>query len=211
MAVLRPMVIIASALLLTAAAAANVGPAFTDAGGDAANAPDIRTVDVGSDGAAVSFAIHTANAAAWQGAAAILALDTDANQSTGDAGGERGYELSYVLHSNHDALTLDESSQRHVVQPAATWRLDGGTLTITAPRSELRAGPTIGFRVETLAPGGSDDAPDGSSPWQFSPDAVPATIAASFLPVGPRHGRAFALARVMVSFSDGNHGPAPAT
>ena len=121
------------------------GPTFVDPAGDAGGAPDIRSVDVQSDADALTFAIHASDV--WQGAAAILELDTDDNQATGDAGGERGYELSYVLHSNHDSFTLDESNDVHIAQPAATWRLEGPTLTIAAPRAELRAGATIAFRV----------------------------------------------------------------
>lgn len=209
MAVTRFLGVLTLLLVCAGGACASVARTFSDVAGDGGDGPDIRKVEVASDAALVTFAIRASSAASWQDAAAILSLDTDASQATGDAG---GFELSYVLHSNHDALTLDESNGVHLAQPAATWRLDGPVLTITAPRAELRAGATIGFRVRTLAAGGDDTAPeDGAASWRFSPDAVPLSLAASFTSSAPRHGRAFALVHVSASFSDGTRGFAPAT
>src|SRR5436189_180431 len=53
-------------------------------------------------------------------------------------------------------------------------------------------------------------APDGSQPeWRFSPAATVRSIAASFTPAAPAHGRLFVVARVRTVFSDGTTGTAP--
>ena len=203
----------AAAGLLAAdgALGANPGPTFVDPAGDAAGAPDVTAVLVTSGTTAVTFTIRTAHAGAWVDAAAILDLDADADSATGNAGGRPGYELAYVLHSLHDSFTLDRSNGEHVERPAATASLSGATLTITVPLSELGNGPTIGFRISTPARTGEDVAPADSKPeWRFSPAATVRSIAATFTPAAPAHGRRFAVARVRTAFSDGTTGTAPA-
>ena len=212
MAVLRILLLTAVGLVVAAGASANVGPQFRDNVGDAFGAPDITNVVVSSDYSSIMFAIHTTDAASWSGAAAILQIDTDANPSTGNAGGDQGDELSYVLHSEHTEFTLDRSNNVHVAHPLATWALTGPTLTIKVPFSELDAGGKIGFRVKTLSATGSDTAPDTSMPeWQFSPQATVTGIRTVFSPSSPRHAKRFALVRVTTSFSDGTQGVAPAS
>jgi len=169
----------------------------------------VKTVVVRSEAGAVTFTVHTAGS--WTDAAAILRIDTDGNPSTGDAFGGTGYEAVYVLHSLHDHFTLERPHGVSIEHPEASWDLSGSTLTVTAPLSELAiAGPTIGFRISTPAPSGEDVAPDATLPeWRFSPAAKVTRIAATFTPRAPRHGRSFAVTRVVTRFSDGNTGAAP--
>jgi len=157
---LFPAVLAAAALL------------FTDPAGDASGAPDITSVSVAPGPTRLTFTIRTADAAAWDGAAAILDLRTDAG------------DLSYVLHSLHDEFTLDRGSV-HVAHPAATATLAGADLTITVPLSELGHTSRLTFRVSTPSPAGTDEAPDASSPaWVVS--------LTSFAPAAPVHGKTFA-------------------
>jgi hypothetical protein len=212
MAVTRLASIAAAALVLVPQSAARVGPTFRDAIGDAGGAPDITAVHISYAAESVVFAISTADASSWDGAAAILSIDADANPMTGNAGGETGYELSYVLHSQHTEFTLDESNGVHVAHPAASWNLAARTLSITVPRAELGESSRIGFRVETLSSAGSDAAPERSVPeWSFSPTATVTGIAERFTPATPRTGRLFALKEVRIAFSDGTSGTTPAS
>ena len=197
--------------LFAALAAAIPGPTFIDPAGDAGGAPDVKTVLVQASSGFVTFTIHAAGS--WTDAAAILRIDTDGDPSTGDAFSGTGYEAVYVLHSLHDNFTLELPHGVTVEHPAATWSLSGSKLSISAPLSELAIdGPTIGFRVSTPAPDGEDVAPDASLPeWRFSPAATVTAIAATFGPGAPRHGKSFAVTRVVTRFSDGNRGTAAAS
>ena len=193
-----------------ALALAGPGPTFTDRGGDAGGAPDVRAVTVESDQSALKFTIQTSGS--WTDAIAFLRVDTDGDPSTGNAFGETGFEAVYVLHSLHTDFTLELSNGATVRRPQATWELSGSSLTISAPLSELAiTAPTIGFRVATPAPGGVDEAPDNGLPeWRFTPGATVTSIAATFTPRVPRHGKSFAVTRVTTRFSDGNKGTATA-
>jgi hypothetical protein len=196
--------------LFAALALAAPGPTYLDAAGDADGAPDVKSVVVQADAGNVIFTIQAVGS--WTDAAAILRIDTDGDPSTGDAFGDTGFEAVYVLHSLHDHFTLERSGGASVEHPAASWSLDGSTLTISAPLAELAmSGPAIGFRVSTPAPSGEDQAPDTTLPeWRFSPDATVTSIAATFAPRAPKHGKLFAVVRVKTTFSDGNTGTAPA-
>lgn len=165
----------AAPLLATLAALILIAPAlganqvYNDAVGDANGAPDITTVGVNSDASGFTWVIHTADAGSWNNAAAILSLDTDANAATGDAGGVAGAELSYVLHSDHSEFTLDYSDGKHVDNPQATAVLSGSQLTIDVPFTEMGTVNTVGFRIETPGPTGSDNAPErAQTEWVFS-------------------------------------------
>lgn len=185
-------------------------PTYVDPAGDSGSAPDVKTVVVQGDADAVTFKVHAGGS--WTDAAAILRIDTDGDPSTGDAFSGIGYEAVYVLHSLHDHFTLERPHGVSIQHPEASWNLSGSTLTITAPLSELAiAGPTIGFRISTPAPSGEDVAPDATLPeWRFAPAATVTGIAATFTPRAPRHGKSFAVTRVVTRFSDGNAGAAAA-
>jgi hypothetical protein len=199
------------ALTVAGSAAGSIpGPSFTDRRNDASSAPDISTVVVSSDTRAVTFVIHTVDAGSWTNAAAILDIDADASPATGNAGGTVGIELSYVLHSLHDAFTLDRSNGESIAHPAATASLTGDTLTITVPFAELGPSDRIGFFVKTPGPSGEDRAPNAGE-WEISPNAAVTAIAPSFSPATPKHGHTFALTRLKTLFSDGNSGTATAT
>lgn len=152
----------------------------------------------------------TADAVSWTNAAAILEIDADANPATGNAGGAPGIELSYVLHSLHDKLTLDRSNGESTANPAATATLSGATLTIAVPFAELGPSDRIGFFIATPGPSGADRAPNAGE-WQLSPNAAVTAISPSFSPATPRRGHTFALTRVTTRFSDGTSGTAVAT
>jgi hypothetical protein len=208
------LVRLAAVLLIAASSAGANGVTriFPDSTGDSSGAPDITKVRVTAGASSVTFAVQATTASSWQDAAAILSIDTDADPATGDAGGSKGFELSYVLHSNHDEFTLDQSNGIHIRNPTATWTLSGPTLTIVVPFAELRAEDSVRFRVEALAAAGSDSAPDGpNAAWQFTPTAVPTALAATFLPGTPQHGKPFAVRRVAAAFSDGTQGVATPT
>jgi hypothetical protein len=198
-----------AAFLFATLAFAAPGPTYVDPAGDVTGAPDVKTVAVTADSANVTFTVRASGS--WTDAAAILRIDTDGDPSTGNAFSGTGFEAVYVLHSLHDLFTLERSNGVTIDDPGAGWNLNGSTLSITTPLSELAvAGPTIGFRVSTPAAGGEDEAPDSSLPeWQFSPGAKITSIAATFAPRSPRHGASFALTRVTTRFSDGNTGTAP--
>src|SRR5436305_1411144 len=116
------------AALLAAVALVTPARTFTDPVGDAAGAPDISAVDVASDGVALTFTIRTTSAADWDGAAAILEVDTDASAAN-------GFELSYVVHSEHTQITLGRASGPSPT--SATFAFSGATLMIHVPSSEL--------------------------------------------------------------------------
>src|SRR5689334_10442825 len=118
---------IRSLLAVSAAVGALASPlprTFVDAHGDSGGAPDVTAVDVTPGAQSVAFSIRAASASTWAGAAAILDIDADDDAATGDAGGGTGWELSYVLHSEHTELTLDRPGGVHD-RTAATWRLAG--------------------------------------------------------------------------------------
>lgn len=194
----RVVVIMVVIGVIASAAGAAAGPVFVDPSGDARSGPDITRVGVTSDAAAVVFRIQTAQAASWQEAAAILALDT---------GPAQGVELTYVLHSQHDHFTLDRADGTHVDHPGATWQLVGPVLTIRVPRDELQAAGRVTFTVKTPAPDGGDTAPNTGA-WSLIPGAAVASLSAAFAPRAPVHGRAFAVSALRVTFSDGTTGTA---
>ncbi len=154
-----------------AAAGSTPGPSFKDTLADSSGAPDVSSVVVASDARGVTFVIRTADAVSWTNAAAILDIDADANPATGNAGGAPGIELSYVLHSLHDKLTLDRSNGESTANPAATATLSGATLTIAVPFAELGPSDRIGFFIATPGPSGADRAPNAGE-WQLSPNAA---------------------------------------
>jgi hypothetical protein len=207
------ILVIAAAVAVLTATAARAGGAtttFRDTVGDAGNGPDVTTVGVSQSHGAAIFAIHTASASSWDNAAAILSIDTDSNAATGDAGGETGFEAVYVLHSLHDQFTLDRSHGEHVATPRATWALTGGTLTITAPLSEFGGSGPFRFRVSTPAPSGGDTAPNKGE-WSFDPSASKrraTSLAATFRPAAPRHGKRFRVSSARLAYSDGTHAAA---
>lgn len=209
-ALLAPLVVALAASAVAAAGPSNPARSFRDTVADSPGAPDVTTVSVQATAGAVTFVVRTAAAAPWVGAAAIVGIDSDGDATSGDAGGARGMELSYVLHSEHDEFTLDRSGGESVQHPSATARLTGGTLTIRVPRAELEAsGGPVGFVVSTPGPAGRDRAPD-TGEWRFSPDATVRRLVTSFAPAAPAHGKRFALRSVVAVFSDGTSGTAPA-
>lgn len=153
---------------------------WNDPSGDAPGAPDITQVAVSATGSRASFIIRTSSAADWDGAVAFILLDTR-------AGGEgNGTDEQLTLHSLHDQITHERwnGTAWEIVSPSqASFSLDGSTLTMSVPLSELGNPSQIGFTVETRSSTGGDNAPDVGQ-WRFR-------TAPQFTPAQPVHGRVF--------------------
>ncbi len=204
------LAVAAAAFTATVARAGSATKTFKDPAGDAGKGPDVTRVVVSESGGAAIFTIHTATTSTWDNAAAILSIDADSNTATGDAGATTGLEAVYVLHSLHDQFTLDRSHGEHVAAPRATWALAGGTLTITAPLSEITSSGAFDFHVSTPAPAGEDRAPN-SGEWSFDPAASQRRATAltlRFRPTAPRHGKLFRVSSARLTYSDGTRAAA---
>jgi hypothetical protein len=177
--------VLACLLALTATAGASNNSAFADPDGDASSAPDITSVQVSNDDAAiVTFHVSIPNRAALSDPDLVAILvDADGKAGTGCARGAFGAEYA-----------LDVLAQRYVfgrcikghwdfTRPPASFRgsYGGSTLTVQVSRRDLGGGNNFKFRVGTA--GTSDDgaaydfAPNvGLTPWSYRIVAPPQAV-----------------------------------
>lgn len=204
--------LLAAALFLIGGSASGANDAsFADPAGDGNGGPDITNVTVSAnDSGVLTFVVHSADPGAWNGWGADLLVDSDAHYSTGHGDGV-DHVFSLKVDHTFSAGRWDGTAFP-AYGSAATGSLDGGTLTITVPLSELGNTTKLAFAVVASTRNAvGDEAPDGSfapgTPprWQFSPQVAPhvVSITARFAPRSPVHGRRFAVTRVIAGLSTG--------
>ena len=178
--------VFACLLALTTTAGASNNSAFADPAGDASSAaPDITSVQVSNDDAAiVTFHVSIPNRATLSDPDLVAVLvDADSKAGTGCARGAFGAEYA-----------LDVLAQRYVfgrcikghwdfTRPPSSFRgsYGGSTLTLQVSRRDLGGGNNFKFRVGSA--GTSDDgaaydfAPNvGLTPWSYHVVAPPQAV-----------------------------------
>ncbi len=145
---------------------------FADPPGDAGGAPDItRVTAVAVTGGRATFTIVTTDASSWEAAVAFVHI---------------GSTDTLTLHSSHDLVT-HERDNAALPTTAATFSLNGATLTMSVPLAELGDPKTLAFSVETAGQTGEDVAPDAGV-WTI---AVAAAV--RFVPTQPVHAKPFSV------------------
>ena len=171
------MATLALAALTLVGGGAAAATTFTDPAGDSEGAPDITSVVVANDLAGVvTFTIAVANQPVLAAdGELVLALDSDADEGTGDSGGFdyvfdlRGSDQSWSF-GHWNGATYDFNV------PATTLKIaySAGVATIAVNRSELSNTRKLDFYVfsvqvdaneETLA---QDDVPDGDGVLSYT-------------------------------------------
>jgi hypothetical protein len=177
--------VLACLLLGANIAGASNTAAFSDPAGDSTSAaPDITSVSISNDDAAlVTFRISIPNRPALLDPDLVAVLvDADGKSSTGCARGAFGAEYALDVLAQRYVFGRCVRGQWNFTQPPASFRgsYGGSTLTLQVNRRDLGGATNFKFRVGTA--GTNDDgasydfAPNvGLSPWTYhvvAPQAV---------------------------------------
>jgi hypothetical protein len=173
-------------LALTTTAGASNNSAFSDPAGDASSAaPDITSVQVSNDDAAiVTFHVSIPNRAALSDPDLVAVLvDADGKAGTGCARGAFGAEYALDVLAQRYVFGRCIKGQWDFTRPPASFRgsYGGSTLTLQVSRRDLGGGSNFKFRVGSA--GTSDDgaaydfAPNvGVTPWSYHIVAPPQAV-----------------------------------
>lgn len=173
-------------LLLAAAASASNTANFADPAGDAtAAAPDITSVDVSNDDAAlVTFRVSIPNRATLSDPDLIaILIDADGKSGTGCARGSFGAEYALDVLATRYVFGRCVAGHWDFSHPPASFRgsFGGSTLTLQVGRRDLGGSNDFKFRVGSAgtsdAGAGYDFAPDvGLAPWSYRIVAPPQAV-----------------------------------
>jgi hypothetical protein len=178
--------VFACLLALTTAAGASNNSAFADPAGDASSAaPDITSVQVSNDDAAiVTFHVSIPNRLALSDPD-LLAILVDADGKTGTGCARGAFGAEYALDVLAQRYMFGRCIKGHwdFTRPPASFRGSYGssTLTMQVSRRDLGGGSNFKFRVGSA--GTSDDgaaydfAPNvGLTPWSYHIVAPPQAV-----------------------------------